>query len=112
VERAHELLDVILSEGFAAAVQERGWALEDRLALLSYHHRALFPQICGTGLMQGLVCAGPAAPLAEQAATAGLLTCPMGRVLGLLPQLTVSIEEIDAAAAILTRLAVAAGEAA
>jgi len=112
VERAHAVLDVILADGFAAAVQERGWALEDRLSLLSFHHRALFPQACGTGLMQGLVCAGPAAPLAEQAAAAGLLTRPMGRVLGLLPPLTVSIEQIDAAAAILTRLAAAAGEAA
>lgn len=102
---AHDHLDRLVAPGFDGAVQSRAWALEDRLTLLAYRHRAVFTGVVGLGLLQGLVCAGEAAPLAEKAAAEGLLTRPMGQVLGLFPALTVSEAEIDAAAAILARIA-------
>ncbi|WP_454917031.1 aminotransferase class III-fold pyridoxal phosphate-dependent enzyme [Xanthobacter sediminis] len=107
---AHVRLDTLLAVGFDAEVQSRAWALEDRLTVLSYQHRPVYTATAGLGLMQGLVCGADAAPLAERAAAHGLLTRPMGRVLGLLPPLTVSEAEIDAAAEILARIAAEEGK--
>ncbi|MFG1478930.1 aminotransferase class III-fold pyridoxal phosphate-dependent enzyme [Xanthobacter sp. V4C-4] len=101
----HARLDRLTAPGFEAQVQARGWMLEDRLALLAHQHRAVFTGTVGLGLMQGLACVDDAAPLAAKAAAEGLLTRPLGRVLGLFPALDVSEEEIDAAAAILARIA-------
>ncbi|MFG1392752.1 aminotransferase class III-fold pyridoxal phosphate-dependent enzyme [Xanthobacter agilis] len=102
---AHARADRLLAPDFAPEVQSRSWMLEDRLAALSHRHRAIFTAMVGQGLAQGLVCASDAAPLARRAADAGLLTRPMGSVLGLFPSLTVTEAEIDAATAILTRIA-------
>lgn len=105
VEQAHALLDIILAPGFEGRVQSRAWALEDRLAMLSYQHREVFTDYLGIGLIQGLVCAGDVEALAYLAATEGLLARPLGPVLGLLPSLGVSEGEIDGSATILARLA-------
>lgn len=102
---AHERVDRIAAPDFAADVQRRSWTLEDRLTVLSYNHRSTFSGVIGQGLMQGLVCPAGAMPVAERASAAGLLTRPMGNVLGLFPALTVSEGEIDMAASILDHIA-------
>ncbi|MFG1432574.1 aminotransferase class III-fold pyridoxal phosphate-dependent enzyme [Xanthobacter sp. V2C-8] len=109
VEIAHQRLDQMLAPDFEATVQRRSWALEDRLTQLSYLHRPVYTAVVGLGLMQGLVCTGDTAALAARAAAHGLLTRPMGNVLGLFPALTVSEAELDAAADILARIAGEAG---
>lgn len=101
---AGDLLTVLataLAPGFEARVQELGWKLEDRLASLRWRRPDLFSDTAGTGLVQGLVCASPAAALAEALAGQGLLVCPLGTVVALLPPLTVTEEEIAAAGDIL-----------
>jgi len=91
------LMETLLAPGFLEHVQNRSWRLEDRLTALLYKHRATFAALSGLGLMQGLVCAGAAEPLRARLAERGLLTRPMGPVLGLFPPLTVEESEIDAA---------------
>ncbi|WP_197024030.1 aminotransferase class III-fold pyridoxal phosphate-dependent enzyme [Xanthobacter sp. 126] len=83
--------------GFETRVQEIGWKLEDRLATLRWHRPDLFTDTTGTGLVQGLVCAGPAASLTEALAERGLFARPLGNVLAMLPPLTVTEAEISAA---------------
>ena len=103
-EAAAGLLSVLsaaLAPGFETRVQELGWKLEDRLATLRWRRPDLFSNTAGTGLVQGLVCAGPAAPLAEALAGQGLLARPIGNVLAMLPPLTVTQAEIAAAGDIL-----------
>ncbi|MFG1237858.1 aminotransferase class III-fold pyridoxal phosphate-dependent enzyme [Xanthobacter autotrophicus DSM 597] len=97
----HAMLSAAFAPGFEARVQELGWKLEDRLATLRWRRPDLFSDTAGTGLVQGLVCAGPAAPLAEVLAGQGLLVRPVGNVLALLPPLTVTETEIAAAGDIL-----------
>ncbi|MFG1203019.1 aminotransferase class III-fold pyridoxal phosphate-dependent enzyme [Xanthobacter aminoxidans] len=95
------LLAAAFTPGFETRVQEIGWKLEDRLATLRWRRPDLFSDTTGTGLVQGLVCIGPAAPLAEALAGQGLLSRPLGNVLALLPPLTVMEAEIAAAGDIL-----------
>ncbi|MFG1376646.1 aminotransferase class III-fold pyridoxal phosphate-dependent enzyme [Xanthobacter autotrophicus] len=98
------MLETAFSPGFEGRVQGLGWLLEDRLATLRYQRPDLFAGLVGTGLMQGLACAVPAADLAARLAEAGLITCPLGPVLAFLPALTVTETEISAAAEILERV--------
>jgi acetylornithine/N-succinyldiaminopimelate aminotransferase len=95
------VLATAFAPGFETRVQEMGWKLEDRLATLRWRRPDLFSDTTGTGLVQGLVCAGPAVPLAEALAARGLLARPLGNVLALLPPLTVTEEEIATAGDIL-----------
>ncbi|WP_296584672.1 aminotransferase class III-fold pyridoxal phosphate-dependent enzyme [Xanthobacter sp.] len=95
------VLAAAFAPGFETRVQEMGWKLEDRLATLRWRRPDLFTDTTGTGLVQGLVCAGPAAPLAEALAGQGLLARPLGSVLAMLPPLTVAEAEIAAAGDIL-----------
>ena len=95
------MLSAAFAPGFEARVQELGWKLEDRLATLRWRRLDLFSDTAGTGLVQGLVCAGPAPPLAEALAGQGLLVRPVGNVLALLPPLTVTEAEIATAGDIL-----------
>jgi acetylornithine/N-succinyldiaminopimelate aminotransferase len=99
-----DILDAVLSPGFEEQVQSRGWYLEDRLTPLLYKHRDAFTGLCGIGLMQGLVCSGGVEPLRANLAKRGFLTRAMGSVLGLLPPLTVSESEIDAAVSFIDRI--------
>ena len=94
-------LATAFAPGLEARVQELGWKLEDRLANLRWRRPDLFTDTTGTGLVQGLVCAGPAAPLAEALAGQGLLVRPIGNVLALLPPQTVTEAEIAMAGDIL-----------
>lgn len=102
-EAAH-VLGTALAPGFEARVQGLGWMLEDRLAMLRHRRADLFSGLVGTGLMQGLVCTGPAAELAARLAEARLLVRAMGDVLAFLPLLTVAEAEIAAAADILEQV--------
>lgn len=95
------VLSAAFAPGFETRVQELGWKLEDRLATQRWRRPDLFTDTTGTGLVQGLVCAGAAAPLAEALAGQGLLARPLGNVLALLPPLTVTEAEIAAAGDIL-----------
>lgn len=95
---ADTTLAALTADGFDAAIQSRGWQLEDRLAMLAFKHREVFSGICGTGLLQGLVTIDGAAPLQAQLEERGLLTAALGDVLGIFPPLDVTEEEIDAAA--------------
>lgn len=95
------VLAAAFAPGFETRVQEIGWKLEDRLATLRWRRSDLFTDTTGTGLVQGLVCVGPAAPLAGALAGEGLLARPVGNVLALLPPLTVTEAEIAAAGDIL-----------
>lgn len=103
-EEAPQLLAFLaaaLAPGFETRTQELGWQLEDRLANLRWRRPDLFSDTTGTGLVQGLVCTGPAVELAEALAAEGLLARPLGPVLALLPPLTVTDTEIAAAGDVL-----------
>ena len=95
------VLAAAFAPGFEARVQELGWKLEDRLSHLRWCRPDLFTDTAGTGLVQGLVCAGPAAALAEALAGQGLLVRPVGNVLAVLPPATVTEAEIAAVGDIL-----------
>lgn len=95
------MLSAAFAPGFETRVQELGWKLEDRLATLRWRRPDLFTDTAGTGLVQGLMCAGPAEPLAEALAGQGLLARPLGNVLAILPPLTATEAEIEAAGDIL-----------
>ncbi|MDI4656293.1 aminotransferase class III-fold pyridoxal phosphate-dependent enzyme [Xanthobacter autotrophicus] len=101
---ADGILATAFAPGFEGRVQGLGWLLEDRLATLRYQRPDLFSGLVGTGLMQGLVCAAPAADLGTRLAEAGLVTRSLGPVLAFLPALTVTETEISAAAEILERV--------
>ncbi|WP_395665170.1 aminotransferase class III-fold pyridoxal phosphate-dependent enzyme [Methylocella sp.] len=98
---AHAKLDALLSPGFLEHVQNRSWRLEDQLALIARRRPDLFRGVRGLGLTQGLLCAGPARPLAERLLERGLATRSEGDVLGLIAPLRVEDDVIDAAAALI-----------
>lgn len=95
------VLATAFAPGFETRVQEIGWKLEDRLATLRWRRPDLFSDTTGTGLIQGLVCSGPAASLTEALAERGLFARRLGNVLAILPPLTVTEAEIAAAGDIL-----------
>lgn len=97
--RAGDMLAALFAEGFEGPLQNLGWSLEDGLARLRYSRADLFGGLLGTGLIQGLLCTGPAAPLAERLGQAGLLVRAVGDVLCMLPPLDVAAEEIADAVA-------------
>ena len=95
------VLATAFAPAFESRVQELGWKLEDRLATLRWRRPDLFTDTTGTGLVQGLLCAGPAAPLAEALAGQGFFARPLGNVLAILPPLTATEAEIEEAGDIL-----------
>ena len=103
VAAGHLVMDDILSPGFEERVQSRAWALEDRLSVLMYRHRETFPELCGHGLMQGLVCSGAAEAeaLCARLQEHGCLVRALGPVLGFFPPLDVAEADMDAAVAAL-----------
>ena len=101
------VLQTAFAPGFEGRVQGLGWLLEDRLATLRYQRPDLFSNLVGTGLMQGLVCTGPAGPLADLLEQRGVTVRAIGEVLAVLPPLDVTEEQITTAADLID--AVAAG---
>ncbi|MFG1349317.1 aminotransferase class III-fold pyridoxal phosphate-dependent enzyme [Xanthobacter autotrophicus] len=95
---AAQVLETAFAAGFEGRVQGLGWLLEDRLATLRYQRADLFSGLVGTGLMQGLVCTGPAEALAEQLEQRGVTVRDLGAVLAFLPPLDVTEAEIAAVA--------------
>ncbi len=93
---ARDLLAAAFKEGFEGRIQTLGWLLEDHLARLRYRRPDLFSDHVGMGLMQGLICTGPAEKLAELLAEAGLKVRTAGDLLAVLPPLDVAAEEIAA----------------
>ncbi|MEP9353219.1 aminotransferase class III-fold pyridoxal phosphate-dependent enzyme [Xanthobacter sp. KR7-65] len=92
------VLATAFAPGFEARVQELGWQLEDRLAALRWRRPDLFRDTLGAGLVQGLLCTGPAEPLKALLAEAGLGVAAFGDILAIRPPLTVEAAEIAAAA--------------
>jgi len=94
-------LEVMLAEGFLAAVRERGAHLRARLERIA-ERSPLVTEIRGRGLILGLVLREPGAAVVEECLRRGLLiNCTVERVLRLLPPLIVTDAEIDRGVAIL-----------
>ncbi|MDI4663266.1 aminotransferase class III-fold pyridoxal phosphate-dependent enzyme [Xanthobacter autotrophicus] len=96
---ARDILAAALAPGFEGRIQALGWQLEDRLTPLRWRRTDLFCNVVGTGLMQGLVCIGPAEAeaLAEQLGQRGVSVRAIGEVLAFLPSLDVTEAQIAAA---------------
>ncbi len=88
---------------FLRRVRERADHLASRLADLVQAHETV-REVRGRGLIQGVVLAGPAAPVVQRARDLGLLLVGAGPdVVRLLPPLNVTTEEIDEAIEVLGR---------
>ena len=105
------VLDVLLADGFLETVQARGTQLGHHLERLVARHPGVYAQARGAGLLRGLQCVPPAGELLTALRESGLLAVPAAEnVLRIIPPLTVSESEIEQAAAILDRVAVATAE--
>ena len=93
---ASEVIDIVLEPGFLEQVRDRGDYLRVALLALVERYPRIFEGIHGEGLLLGLKCRRPVAEVASVARDEGLLTVVAGdNVLGILPPLTISLEEID-----------------
>lgn len=105
---ANAVLDVIMEDGFMARVGEASTKLRTGLDQIVADHEAVFSEVRGRGLMLGLKCEVPNGDVVAKLIEHGMLTVVAGdNVLRLLPPLTVTDSDIDAA---LTKLADVAGE--
>ncbi|MEM9754732.1 MAG: aspartate aminotransferase family protein [Pseudomonadota bacterium] len=105
---AAEVLAVMTEPGFLDGVSRKAGRLRQALEGLVAAHPHIFDHVRGSGLMLGLVCRAANAKVIEAARDAELLTAPAGdNVVRLLPPLTVSDAEIDAAVDRLDRAATA-----
>jgi len=98
-----KVMEIMTREGFLTEVQIKGEYFKQKLQLLAQKY-GLKAQVRGLGLMLGLS-VGPCGPeIVSYCLQNGLLiNCIGGTVLRFLPPLTVTIEEIDEASAILDR---------
>ncbi len=99
---AHQALDRLLAPGFLRQIEERSWAFEEQLYWIRRNHPAVVEAHYGMGLWQTLKLRVPAAALQQKLLEHGLATIT-GRdnVLGLLPRLSVTEDEIKQAVAAL-----------
>jgi len=105
---ANAVLDVIMEDGFMARVEEASTKLQAGLNQIVADHEAVFSEVRGRGLMLGLKCEVPNGEVVAKLIEHGMLTVVAGdNVLRLLPPLTVTDSDIDAA---LTKLADVAGD--
>ncbi len=103
---ADTVLEIVACPEFLARVVTAGARLSDGLDRLVVRHGSIFTARRGQGLMLGLQCTIAPAMLVDRLREAGLLVAPaQDQVIRLLPPLIVSNEEIDAALAILDRVA-------
>ncbi len=94
------VLDVVLEDGFLAAVRAKGLKLKQKLASLVDLHPAVFTEVRGEGLLLGLKCRQAPAEVVSALRAEKLLAVGAGdNVVRFLPALTVSDAEIDEAVA-------------
>lgn len=102
---AHAVLDVLEKENLIQAAKEKGSYLKNQLAKRLATSTSLFSEVRGRGLMLALACHEDPAPILQALRDAGLLLVGAGgHAIRFLPPLTVSIEEIDQALAILDQV--------
>lgn len=103
---AHAVLDVLLAPGFLAAVEATARFLRGELETLVRRYPAVFAEVRGVGLLQGLKCLVPNTEVREAALAEGLLAATAGdNVLRLAPPLIVGEREVKQALAMLDRAA-------
>jgi acetylornithine/N-succinyldiaminopimelate aminotransferase len=101
---SQSVLNIIFQDEFLKEVERKGNAFKENL-VDSLQLQPLVKEIRGKGLLIGIECERPAASLIEWLEDHGLLTVPAGEnVIRLLPPLTVSDEELEAAAAVIKQL--------
>jgi acetylornithine/N-succinyldiaminopimelate aminotransferase len=101
---ANAVLDVMLADGFLAAVERMAGVLRDRVQAVADAHPKVLAGLRGLGLMLGLRCAVPNADLVARLCENGLLTAVAGdNAVRLLPPLVIDESHAEEAAAILTR---------
>ncbi|HAP32009.1 MAG TPA: hypothetical protein DCQ14_03005 [Firmicutes bacterium] len=107
------VLKEVLREGFISETEKKGAYLREGLLALQHRFPRLLKEVRGLGLIQGIELTGDGLAIQRYCAAGGLLVnCIAGKVLRLLPPLTVNIAEIDAALKIMEEsLAQHAGEA-
>ena len=110
---ATAVLKEVLKEGFLPETGEKGAYLRERLLVLQHKFPGLITEVRGLGLIQGIELTGDGQAIQRFCADRGLLVnCIAGKILRLLPPLTVNYAEIDTALKILEEsLAQYAGEA-
>lgn len=101
---ANAVLDVVLADGFLAAVERVAGALRRRMEAVVEAHPGVLSGLRGVGLMLGLKCAVPNGELVARLRDNGLLTVGAGdNVVRLLPPLIIDESHVEEAAAIVER---------
>jgi len=105
---ANAVLDVMLEDGFLDHVENMGKYLVSRVEDLVKKHGAVFKEVRGVGLMQGIVCVEDCMKVMNQLYEEGLLTVVAGdNVIRLLPPLNIEESHVDEAIDCLDRAATA-----
>ena len=105
---ANAVLDVVLEKGFLPRVEKMGKYLRGRVEELVKKHPAVFKEVRGVGLMQGIVCVEDSGKLMNQLYSEGMLTVIAGgNNLRLLPPLNIEESHVDEAIGCLDRAAAA-----
>jgi acetylornithine/N-succinyldiaminopimelate aminotransferase len=92
---ANAVLDVMLEEGFLAAVAERGGFFRRRLEVVAAAHPGVIAEVRGQGLLVGLRLHRDSAGFIKALQGLGLVTVPAAdEVVRLLPPLTVTEDEL------------------
>lgn len=97
---AREVLSIVLSHGFLESVQETSGLLTRHVRAIVARHPKIFHEVRGAGFLLGLKCNLPISQVLERFTKVKLLCVPAGdNVIRLLPPLTLSVDEIELAAA-------------
>ncbi|MFD3191900.1 aspartate aminotransferase family protein [Sedimentitalea sp. HM32M-2] len=105
------VMDVVADPDFLADVNRRAGRLRQGLEALVATHSAVFEDVRGAGLMLGLKCRASNMDLVQAGYDAELITVPAAdNVVRLLPPLTLTESEIDAALDRLDRSAIAVAD--
>ena len=100
------VMDVLLTPGFLAQVEQSGNMLRQRLEGLVRTHPAIFAEVRGKGLMLGLKTVPLNTDVIEKLRAAGLLTVGAGdNVIRILPPLIIGAAEINEAIGLLDQVA-------
>ncbi|SLN43054.1 aspartate aminotransferase family protein [Pseudooctadecabacter jejudonensis] len=97
-----KVMQIVTGDGFLAEVNRKAGALRQKLESLVATHPSVFESVRGSGLMLGLKCVAANTDVVAAGYDEEILTVPAAdNVVRLLPPLTLTDDEIDAA---LTRL--------